>query len=261
MIMKALIIEDEKIAADRLGKLIASADPSIEVVGKIETVRNAVHWLQSNELPDVIFLDIQLADGLSFEIFKQVNINVPVIFTTSYDQYALKAFQLNSVDYLLKPIQEKDVLQAVKKLTAIKDQFSTPSTLDQQAVRKIYQAFTKKNYKERYIVKVGEHIKSISTTEILYFESKEKATFIKTKDHRSFIIDNTMDQVQEQLDPSEFFRINRKFIISMESFDDIVSWSNSRLRVCLKGNSTMEAIVARERVNEFKKWLDGDLFI
>ncbi len=259
--MKALIIEDEHLAADRLAKLITSADPSIEVVGKIETVRNAVHWFQNRELPDVIFLDVQLADGLSFEIFKQVQISVPVIFTTSYDQYALKAFQVNSVDYLLKPIQEKDVRQAIKKLSSLKDQFSTLSFLDPEVIRKVYQAFAKKSYKERYIVKIGEHIKSISTEEILYFESKEKATFIKTRDQKSYIIDSTMDQVQEQLDPSGFFRINRKFIISLGSFDDIVSWSNSRLRICLKGNATMDAIVARERINEFKRWLDGDLFL
>ena len=257
--MKVLIIEDEQIAADRLEKIIKAIDPTIEISGKIETVRKSVDWLESKGKPDLIFLDIQLADGLSFEIFKQTPVDVPVIFTTSYDQYTLKAFQLNSIDYLLKPIQESDVRKSIAKYLKVKDQYSTGNTLDERILSKIYQAFNKSHYKERFIVKIGEHIKSVLTGDIMYFESREKATFIKTSDHKSFIVDSTLDQLSEQLNPVDFFRINRKFIISLHSFDDIVSWSNSRLRVCLKNNNTMDAVVAREKVNDFKNWLDGNL--
>jgi len=257
--MKVLIIEDENLAASRLEKLIITLQPDVEVLDKIETVRRSVEWLTHHERPDLIFLDIQLADGLSFEIFKQVKVNTPVIFTTSYDQYALKAFQLNSVDYLLKPIKEEELKNAMNKYADRTSNFGEMKFIDEETIRQLFQSINKSKYKERFVVKIGEHIKTLTTGDILFVESKEKTTFVKTKDLKTFIIDYTLDQLSDLLDPSEFFRINRKYIISLHSFDDIIAWSNSRLRVCLKGDNTMNAIVAREKVADFKKWLEGEL--
>ncbi len=256
--MKALIIEDEKLAANRLERLIQSNFPDIVVLEKLETVRKSVEWLQLNEKPELIFLDIQLADGLSFEIFKRVKIEIPIIFTTSYDQYALKAFQLNSVDYLLKPIKEEDLKRSIEKYLNLKSSFSEQTVLDETKINQLLQALNHPNYKERFVIKIGGHIKTVQTENILYFKSEAKATFIRTKDQKNYILDQSLDILMDILNPMQFFRINRKYIISLHSFDDIISWSNSRLRVSLKGENNLDAVVAREKVNDFKKWLEGE---
>ncbi|MBL3657563.1 LytR/AlgR family response regulator transcription factor [Fulvivirga sediminis] len=253
--MKVLIIEDERPAARRLEKLLEIYNDSIEVVDKIPSVKNAVSWFNNNNKPlDLVFMDIQLADGLSFEIFEHIEMPAPVIFTTAYDEYALKAFKVNSIDYLLKPIDIEELTTAIEKWERI-----TKKSFDESAmVKQIAEAMTmlQTNYKNRFIVKIGEHVKSIAIADIQYFYSKEKATFCHATDGRNYLLDHPLEKIVEMVNPEKFYRVNRGYIISMEAFDDIISYSNSRLKINLK-DCDDEVIVSRDRVGDFKKWLDN----
>jgi DNA-binding LytR/AlgR family response regulator len=252
--MKVLVIEDEPQAAKRLESLIAALEPQAEVLNKIDTVKNAVLWIKSNPAPDLIFMDIQLADGISFQIFEQCEVTSPVIFTTAYDEYALKAFKVNSIDYILKPIDKDEMGAALKKFHSTK-RTSQDSKHVLDNIGQAIQMLTKK-YKTRFVIKVGEHLKSVEVSEILFFFSLEKATFCQTKDGRKNILDFTLDQLEEILDPTRFFRINRKHIVAAASIQDMISYTNSRLKLILKTSDDNDVIVARERVQEFKDWLD-----
>lgn len=252
--MKVLIIEDEPQAAKRLESLITSLEPQAVILNKIDTVKNAVQWIQSNPAPDLIFMDIQLADGISFQIFEQCEVKSPVIFTTAYDAYALKAFKVNSIDYILKPIDKDEMGAALKKFHSV-NRTSQDSKKVLDNIGQAIQMLTKK-YKTRFVIKVGEHLKSVEVSEILFFFSLEKATFCQTKDGRKNILDFTLDQLEEILDPTRFFRINRKHIVAADSIQDMISYTNSRLRLVLKTSDDNDVIVARERVQEFKDWLD-----
>ncbi len=252
--MKVLIIEDEPQAAKRLESLITSLEPQAVIQNKIDTVKNAVQWIQSNPAPDLIFMDIQLADGISFQIFEQCEVKSPVIFTTAYDAYALKAFKVNSIDYILKPIDKDEMGAALKKFHSV-NRTSQDSKKVLDNIGQAIQMLTKK-YKTRFVIKVGEHLKSVEVSEILFFFSLEKATFCQTKDGRKNILDFTLDQLEEILDPTRFFRINRKHIVAADSIQDMISYTNSRLRLVLKTSDDNDVIVARERVQEFKDWLD-----
>lgn len=252
--MKVLIVEDEKMAANRLEKLLLAANPNIEVLDKVDSVKKAVKWLNANKA-ELLFFDIQLADGLSFEILDQVSINTPIIFTTAFDEYAIKAFKVNSVDYLLKPIDPKELAQALAKYKELFTNEKLDGQFDMAAIASAMNQLTKK-YKERFVVKIGEHIKTIEVNHIRYLFSQEKATFINDIHNKKFIIDFTLEQVEELIDPDQFFRINRKYLISMKAIRDIVSYSNSRLRILLNDNDDMDAIVSREKVQDFKRWLD-----
>ncbi|HOX83232.1 MAG TPA: LytTR family DNA-binding domain-containing protein [Chryseolinea sp.] len=252
--MKVLIIEDEPQAAKRLESLITSLEPQAEILSKIDTVKNAVQWIKSNPAPDLIFMDIQLADGISFQIFEQCAVTSPVIFTTAYDAYALKAFKVNSIDYILKPIDKDEMGAALKKFHSV-NRSSQNSKLVLDNIGQAIQMLTKK-YKTRFVIKVGEHLKSVEVSDILFFFSLEKATFCQTKDGRKNILDFTLDQLEEILDPSRFFRINRKHIVAADSIQDMISYTNSRLKLVLKTSDDNDVIVARERVQEFKDWLD-----
>jgi DNA-binding LytR/AlgR family response regulator len=252
--MKILIVEDEKSAAKRLMSLLDEVDPDFEVLQVIDSVKGAVGWFKANKLPDLLFLDIQLADGLSFEIFDQIEVSCPVIFTTAYDQYALKAFEVNSIDYLLKPIEKAKLAKAVNKFKQITEPvhpFTDPSVYHQ-----VLQMIQGKSYKERFIVKFGEHIKSISVEQICCFFSEEKITFFKTYEGKKYVIDYTLEQVEALVDPARFFRINRKYIVHVEGINDVVIYSNSRLKLIMDPFRDMDLIVARERVQDFKAWLD-----
>ena len=252
--MKIVLIEDEPQAASRLNRLVTSLRPGTHVVAQFDTVKQAVGWLRSNPMPDLLLLDIQLADGLSFEIFDQVKITAPVIFTTAYNEYALKAFKVNSIDYLLKPIDEAELKAAFEKLELLRGQ--TPDSQKMmESISYAMQMLTRR-YKERFVVKVGEHLRSIEVGDILFFFSQDKATFAQTRDNRKHLLDFTLDQLEGLLNPDQFFRINRKYIVSAEALHDMVSHVNSRLRLVLKGSDDNEIIVARERVQEFKNWLD-----
>jgi len=252
--MKVLIIEDEPHAADRLISLVLHLQPDIEISANIDSVKRSVDWISKNPPVDLIFMDIQLADGLSFEIFEKVEVKVPVIFTTAYNEYALKAFKVNSIDYILKPIDKHELEAAFKKYQTLAQNQSVPNKM-LESIGYAMQMLTKK-YKERFVIKVGEHLKSVEVSEILFFFSLEKTTFAQTSDGRKHILDFTLDQLDGFLDPKRYFRINRKYIVSMDSIQDMISFTNSRLKIVLKTSDDSDVIVARERVLEFKEWLD-----
>lgn len=253
--MKILLIEDEPQAAQRLEKLVRIVIPHAIIVSTLDTVKSAVRWFQSNPAPELIFMDIQLADGISFSIFEQVEVNVPVIFTTAYDEYALKAFKVNSIDYLLKPIDEDGLRAAFKKYDSLTSPRAMAPDKMMESIHLAMQMLSKK-YKERFVIKVGEHLKSVEVGEILFFFSLEKTTFAQTRDGRKHILDFTLDQLEELLDPKKYFRINRKYIIAIDSIQDMISYTNSRLKLVLRNSDDQDVIVARERVQEFKEWLD-----
>jgi DNA-binding LytR/AlgR family response regulator len=213
-----------------------------------------VKWITDNPSPDLVFMDIQLADGLSFEIFEKVEIKVPVIFTTAYNEYALKAFKVNSIDYILKPLDKDEVAAAFKKYENLTGQAPSRDKVI-ESIGAAMQMLTKR-YKERFVLKVGEHLRSVEVNDILYFNSLEKTTFAVANDGRKHILDFTLDQLEALLDPSRFFRINRKYIVSVDSIRDMISHTNSRLKLLLKSSDDDDIIVARERVQEFKDWLD-----
>jgi two-component system, LytTR family, response regulator len=252
--MKVLIIEDEKHAADHIAKLIGDYDSSIEVIQVLGSVKKSVEWFNQNPLPDLLFMDIQLSDGLSFDIFKQCTITTPVIFTTAYDEYAIRAFKLNSIDYLLKPISPEELAGAIDKFKNIR-QTAASGTFDLKSVDKVMKLLTRE-FKNRFLIKVGEHIRFIPVEDILYFNSLEKATFLQTSASKSYSIDYSLDDIESLIDPSIFFRISRKYIVSIESIVDIISFSNSRLKLKLKNCTDDNIIVSREKVQSFKTWLD-----
>lgn len=248
--MNVIILEDETRAANYLERLILKVAPEMKVVTKLETVRDAVPFLKTHLDVDLIFSDVQLADGLSFEIFGQVQVKCPIIFTTAYDHYAIEAFKTNGIDYLLKPVEEQRLKQAIEKVK----QFSPSMALEK--LLSITNTGATKNFKSRFMVKVGDKIKSIPIEEILAFYSLEKATYLHTNSHRDYCIDYSVDQLESLLDPALCFRINRKYIVSIEACSNILAWTNSRLRLKIEGIGDDDIIVARERVQEFKDWLD-----
>ena len=250
--MNCLIVEDEKVAAERLVGLIKKYDPSINITEIVQSVKNAVLWLNTHQAPDLIFMDIQLADGLSFEIYEQTIVKTPVIFTTAYDEYALKAFKVNSIDYLLKPIDQHELNNAIDKFKASNKHKEIPA----QVFDNILNSLTK-NYKNKFVLKVGEHIKVFTLEDVQCFYSMEKYTFLQNNSGRDYAINYTLDQLEDLLDPALFFRINRKFIVSISAISDIISYSNSRLKVKLNSNESDDLIVSREKVQDFKKWLES----
>jgi len=252
--MRVLIIEDEVIAAERLQEMILKVIPEVTILGLLDSISSAVDWFGKNEGPDLAFFDIQLADGLSFEIFEQADVSCPVIFTTAYDEYALRAFKVNSIDYLLKPIDHDELKTAIDKYRSI-HAITEEAPLSSQNIDNVLRLLTRK-YKSRFVVKVGEHIRSISTDDIICFYSMAKASYIQTSEDRHYVMDHSLEQVEALVDPAHFFRVNRKFIIQLESISDIISYSNSRLKVILEKPTEEEIIVAREKVKDFKSWLE-----
>jgi len=251
--MKVIIIEDEKPAARRLNRMLA--EYNIEVEQMLHSVEESLAWLQNNEHPDLIFLDIQLSDGLSFEIFEEIEVKSAIIFTTAYDEYALKAFKLNSIDYLLKPIDDDELKVAVQQF-----QNQQPKQSDVQVnlddIRKLLINPVDRKFKKRLSIKVGQHIKIIPIDEVECFYSENKATYIYTTEKRSFLLDNSLESWEEQLNPEHFFRVNRTFIVHINAIKDIVAYTNSRLRLVLHNYSEQEIIVSRERVKDFKNWIE-----
>ncbi|UTW66783.1 response regulator transcription factor [bacterium SCSIO 12643] len=251
--MNAIIIEDEPRAAKRLQSLLNEIDPSIQVLAQIESISEAKEFLESHQHLDLIFSDIQLADGLSFEIYDNLVHLPPIIFTTAYDQYAIKAFKNNGIDYLLKPINPEELQNAIGKLNRFQQKSIDPNIL-QLLAQQIHQPDTQ-SYKDRFLVKVGQHLKSFSTQNIHAFYSLEKATFIQTHDGRHYVIDHTIDHLESILNPKLFFRLNRKYILNINASFEITAWTNSRLKITLEGSDDDMIIVARNRTKEFKHWL------
>lgn len=234
-----------------LEKMIGEIDPSMIIVAKLESVRESVEFLRKNRDISLIFSDIQLGDGLSFEIFEKTELICPIIFTTAYDQYAIRAFKANGIDYLLKPVKSENLEKAITKFK----QFSRPAPItDITAIANLLLE-RKSEYKSRFMIKVGEKIKIIPVENIPAFYSMEKATFIFTSNQRNYVIDYSLDQLQTLLNPERFFRINRKYIVSLDYIDEIFAWSNSRLKIKITGLEEENIIVARDRTREFKEWL------
>ena len=250
--LNIIIIEDEKPAARLLLRKVENL--GLKVTKMLHSVEESITWFQNNSHPDLIFLDIQLSDGLSFELFEQIEIKSAVIFTTAYDEYALRAFKLNSIDYLLKPIDEDELSTAISKF---KNQFqkNTISSLDFEAIKRMLVNPVEKEYKKRFSVKIGQQIKVISIDEIECFYSENKGTYIHTLDNRNYLTDVTLEVLETEINPKDFYRVSRKFIISLKAIKEIQMYSNSRLKISLTSYSEDEIIVARERVSEFKNWI------
>jgi len=251
--MNIIIIEDEKPSARRLQRMLSEIN--METQAMLHSVNEAVKWFQNNEHPDLILLDIQLSDGLSFEIFEQVEVKSAIIFTTAYDEYALKAFKLNSIDYLLKPIDEEELESAIEKFKINQPE---PHNLqvDLDQIKRLLVNPLSKNYKERFTIKIGQHLKMISVDEIECFYSENKGTYIFTSDNRDYLIDSSLEHLDASLDPLKFFRVNRKFYVNIKAIKDIISYTNSRLQIILNSFSDHEIIVSREKVRDFKRWLE-----
>lgn len=250
--MNVIIIEDEKPAARLLQRKLQKLD--IEAQTMLHSVEESLEWFNTNEHPDLIFLDIQLSDGLSFEIFEAITINSAVIFTTAYDEYALRAFKLNSIDYLLKPIDEDDLGAAVNKYRErLPKQQNMAFDFDQ--IRRMLVNPADKTYKKRFTIKMGQHLKMVNVNDAECFYSENKGTYIRTTDGRDYLLETTLEQLENELDPKQFFRVSRKFIVSINSIKDIVMYTNSRLKVILPTYKDDEVIVSRERVNDFREWL------
>lgn len=251
--MRTIIIEDEKPAARRLSRLLATLNVEVSVM--LHSVRESIEWFQNNEHPDLIFLDIQLSDGLSFEIFDQIDINSVVVFTTAYDEYALRAFKLNSIDYLLKPIDDEELEAALKKYHLLKPS-KQRLTVDFEDIKKLLVNPLEREYKKRFTVRVGQHLKIINSDTVECFYSENKGTYAATNDGRNYLLDATLESLEAELEPEIFFRVSRKFYVNINHIKDIVAYTNSRLKIKLNHFSGPEIIVSRERVNDFKLWLE-----
>lgn len=251
--MKVLIIEDEKPAARRLSRMLATL--KIEAEAMLHSVEESLAWFQSNEHPDLIFLDIQLSDGLSFEIFEHIDVKSAIIFTTAYDEYALQAFKLNSIDYLLKPIDSEDLEVAVNKF---KERIPESSglSLDLNDIKKLLVNPLEREYKKRFTVKVGQHLKMIPIDTIECFFSENKGTYVHTNENRDYLLDLTLEELEKELEPQTFFRVSRKFYVNINAIKDMVSYTNSRLQIKLNTFNEHDVIVSRERVRDFKDWLE-----
>jgi DNA-binding LytR/AlgR family response regulator len=282
--LRALLVEDEPLAARRLAGLLHKQAVPFELLGPAESVAQAVALLQAGPAPDVLFLDIHLADGLSFELFEQVRITCPVIFTTAYDQYAVRAFKVNSVDYLLKPIDEEELTQAVTKLQQRLAQPTTSEVSTKSSVSSIKkgaesaapapgldaatlaallaqlrQPAPVASYKSQFVVRVGEHLKVVPVEQVAYFFSLEKTTLLQSTDGRKYVVDYTLEQLENLLDPGQFFRLNRAYLTRQAAIADIIHYASSRLQTVLRPappESEGPVLVSREKVSVFKNWLD-----
>jgi DNA-binding LytR/AlgR family response regulator len=250
--IKALIIEDEKPAASRLLKMLGSLDPSIEVAERIDTIENAVKWLKTNPHPDLIFLDIQLGDGLSFEIFSRVSVSSYIIFTTAFDEYAIRAFELNSIDYLLKPVSEEKMAKSIAKFKRFREQGINPD------IGKLLHTLQKRErqFRKRFLISVAGRIRIVETSGIAYFLSKDKSSYLCSDEKKVYPLEYSLDQIEEMLDPDEFFRVNRQFIVRYKAIEKIDLLSKSRIRITTNPAAGEEILVSAAKTPEFRNWLD-----
>jgi len=258
--MKILIVEDEDLAVKKLQKTLAAVDKEADVVGIADSIKGTVEWLEQNPAPDLILMDIELADGQSFEIFNLTEIKSPVIFTTSYDEYALKAFKVNSIDYLLKPVQKEELEAALTKYKKMKKTYNAQGPANEgvnldSILKELQQKLQPKEYRKRFLVKHAQKLVSIEIDDISYFFSDGRLNFFKTADNKKFVVDYTMDELEDMLDPERYFRISRSFYVSVDSIDKIDDYFGNRLILNLKPAVDKEALVSREKVTDFKKWM------
>jgi len=254
--MKILIVEDEELAVKKLQKTLLSIDRMVEVVGVTDSIKSTVDFLKQNSAPDLILMDIELADGQSFEVFNMVPVKNPVIFITSYDEYALKAFKVNSVDYLLKPVQKDELEAALNKYKELNVADNNKSSSDiNNLIKELQSKLQPKEYRKRFLVKQAQKLVSIEVEDIAYFYSDGRLNFFKTRDNRKFVVDYTMDELSDMLDPEKYFRISRSFYVSVDSIDQIHDYFGNRLLLNLTPALDKEALVSREKVMDFKKWM------
>ena len=252
--MKCIIIEDEAPAAKRLKRLLADSSVDFEILATLDSIESSVAWLDKNISPDLIFMDIHLADGYSFEVFNQVEIASPVIFTTAYDEYALKAFEVNSIDYLLKPVDEKKLERSIEKLKRLKGE---PG--NQVNIEELIKSFNvKKAYKSRFLIKLPERLITVEESQTAYFMASGKLVLLTTRDNRHFPVDQSLDELESALDPTRFFRINRQFIAGFDSIKGIYPFFNGKLKVELEPRQKDNVFVSRVKAGAFKRWLDGE---
>lgn len=251
--MNAIIIEDEKFAAERLEKMIHEINPEMKILAKLVSIQDSIAWLKNNTT-DLIFLDIQLSDGISFSIFEEVVIKTPIIFTTAFDQYAIKAFQLNSISYLLKPIRKEELTESLQKYESLKSAFS----IDFESLLAGIQG-KKPEFKKRFLIQIGDKLKKIETTDIAFFYAYDKSVYIKTFQNTSCAVDYTLDALENMLDENQFFRINRKYIVNMQAISEMIAYSRSRVKLNLKpaADDDLDTIVSIDRASNFKKWMNS----
>lgn len=252
--MRILLIEDETLAAERVQSLLQETGETMQVLAHLKSVETSVQWLSSNPHPDLIISDIRLLDGSCFEIFEQVSVTVPVIFTTAYDQYAMKAFEVNSVDYLLKPIEPEKLKLALEKVK-LRSQREHAQQPDYAALLKLLQA-SQPTYKSRFMVRFGQKIVAVPIEKVAYFFSENKLTFLVTHDQKKYPLDQPLDELTAVLDPRIFFKANRQFIITFQSIAEIHPYFKGRIKLMLSPVSTEEVVISSERSPEFKKWID-----
>lgn len=250
--MNVLIIEDETLAAERLGKMVKEIEPATVIPAVLVSITSAVEWLKANPAPDLILLDIHLADGLSFEIFRLVEVASPVIFTTAYDEHALEAFRVNSIDYLLKPVKKEELARAFSKLKHISAINTEKLELMMQKVNA-----APKEYRRRIVIRYGDTIKMIEMKDVAYFYTKDKINYLCTHADLRYPIDHNLDELEQLTDPREFFRINRQFIINIHAIEKMIAWAKSRVKIVLRPPTSEDTIVSTERSPHFKEWLNG----
>lgn len=260
--MKALIIEDEYPAAERLERLIRKEDESIEIVAVLESVKSALSWFESHAQPDLIFSDIQLSDGLSFQIFEQLPATSPIIFTTSYDEYAIKAFKVKSIDYLLKPIKPSELAQAIAKFKDLQVAFSRDRKEAQNYARRIESLLeslptTGKKYKSRFLIEHSEQLIPVAIEQIAYFLTANEMVCLVQKDNKQFLINYTLEELEQYLDPALFFRLNRQFIAHLSAIRKIHTYFNGKLKIELHPDVSQDVLVSREKSPLFKLWIEG----
>ena len=253
--MKLLIIEDEELAVKKLQKTLSGIDASAEVMGVTHSIQSSIDWLNNNPQPDLILMDIELADGQSFEIFDKIDVKCPVIFTTSYDEYAIKAFKVNSVDYLLKPVQKDELEAALEKYRSLKQQFQPVSINVDRLVKELQQQMQPREIRKRFLVKHSNKFVSVETGDISYFFSENGLNFFMTKDNKKYLLDYLMDEIENMLDQGEFFRVNRSLIVTFSAIEKMEDYFGNRMTLKLKPAFDKEAIVSREKVGDFKRWM------
>lgn len=253
--MKILIIEDEIRAAQQLQSMLQILAPNAIVIDTLESVEDSIIWFRKNEGPDLIFMDIQLADGLSFEIFQHTDVSAPVIFTTAFDQYSIKAFKVNSIDYLLKPIQEEDLSIALNKFQSLY-QNKQAQRIDNLTIEKLINNLTSDKFRQRFIVKEGNSMSFVQTEDVAYFYSEDGLSFLVTHHNKRYIVDMTLDAIEKDIDARQFSRINRGQIVNVETISKIHPYFNHRLKLELKANPKQDFIVSRNRTAEFKDWIN-----
>jgi len=258
--LSVVIIEDEALAARRLGKLLADIEPAARVVAVLDSIETSVVWLAANPRPALILMDIELVDGQSFEIFDRVAVDCPVIFTTAYDEYAIRAFKVNSIDYLLKPVSEKDLRQSLEKLGRLRGLFAEPDHARLQ-VAALLRELTEgpkagpATYRDRILVKQGQRLFSITTSEVAYFCTREKLNYVRARDGRQYLVDYSLDELEKSLDPRQFFRANRQFIAGFGAVERVSLYFNGKLKVMLNPVPEEDVVISRDKAAEFRQWL------